>query len=374
MNREYVRAMKTCSGLEPIERACATATTPSELLATVSAEFRRQVPHDGAIWTAMDPETMLSTTPSRTDALDNALWKTFWDLESFEQDIGLFVDLARNGRPTAMRLELGERIGRSPRYREFMCPQGFGDELRGVFRSGSSAWGAVGLYRDRSRPAFTATDLEFVRATSGTIACALRSHARAAAPSVPRPAGPGLIVVDGTGAVTLANEDAVTWLRTLWPIGLPKSPAGVVSFNVFDLRDRQRGVPTPLYALVARARAVAGGREFAPAQLRLRDGRGRWLMLHASAVRGSVSSAAGVAVIMQAAKRSDIAPIVMDAYSLTLREREVIEAAARGSSTQEIASQLYMSPHTVRDHLKTVFEKVGVSSRAELVATLFGQH
>lgn len=365
--------MKTCSGLEPIERACATATTPSELLATVSAEFRRQVPHDGAIWTAMDPETMLSTTPSRTDALDHALWKTFWNLESFEQDVGLFVDLARSGRPTAMRLELGDRICRSPRYREFMRPQGFGDELRSVFRSGTSAWGAVGLYRDRSRPPFTAADLEFVRATCQPIACALRSQARVSTISFARLAGPGLIVVDETGDVTLANDDAVTWLRTLWPIGLPKS-AGAVSFNVFELRDRQRSVPTPLHALVARARAVASGREFAPAQLRLRDGRGRWLMLHASAVSGSVSPASGVAVLVQAARRSDIAPIVMDAYSLTLREREVIEAAARGGSTQEIANQLYMSPHTVRDHLKTVFEKVGVSSRAELVATLFGQH
>ncbi|HEX4867163.1 MAG TPA: LuxR C-terminal-related transcriptional regulator [Acidimicrobiales bacterium] len=44
------------------------------------------------------------------------------------------------------------------------------------------------------------------------------------------------------------------------------------------------------------------------------------------------------------------------------------------ASTAETAAALFLSPHTVRDHVKTVFEKVGVSSRNELVARLFGEH
>jgi DNA-binding CsgD family transcriptional regulator len=35
---------------------------------------------------------------------------------------------------------------------------------------------------------------------------------------------------------------------------------------------------------------------------------------------------------------------------------------------------LFVSPHTVRSHIKTVFGKVGVSSRGELVAKLFAEH
>ena len=49
-------------------------------------------------------------------------------------------------------------------------------------------------------------------------------------------------------------------------------------------------------------------------------------------------------------------------------------ALARGESTAEMAAGLFLSPHTVRDYLKAVFEKFGVSTRGELVARLFGEH
>jgi predicted transcriptional regulator len=42
--------------------------------------------------------------------------------------------------------------------------------------------------------------------------------------------------------------------------------------------------------------------------------------------------------------------------------------------TAEIADELFLSAHTVRDHVKAIFAKVGVSSRGELVARLFAEY
>jgi DNA-binding CsgD family transcriptional regulator len=43
-------------------------------------------------------------------------------------------------------------------------------------------------------------------------------------------------------------------------------------------------------------------------------------------------------------------------------------------SNAEVAGAMHISPHTVRDHLKAVFAKVGVATRGELVAKLFAEH
>src|SRR5262249_40629577 len=97
---------------------------------------------------------------------------------------------------------------------------------------------------------------------------------------------------------------------------------------------------------------------------------GTWLTAHASAVRGADQ----VALVIDQAKASEIMPIVVDAYALTPREVEVTKLVARGLSTPDVASTLFLSPHTIRDHLKAIYEKVGGSSRGELPSRLFSDH
>jgi DNA-binding NarL/FixJ family response regulator len=52
---------------------------------------------------------------------------------------------------------------------------------------------------------------------------------------------------------------------------------------------------------------------------------------------------------------------------LTTREIEVVRMVARGLRNKEIADQLSITEGTVKAHLRTIFEKVGVDSRAKLI-------
>jgi len=52
---------------------------------------------------------------------------------------------------------------------------------------------------------------------------------------------------------------------------------------------------------------------------------------------------------------------------LSARERQVIECMAGGMTNREIAQVLRLSPHTIKNYLSRIFDKVGASSRTELL-------
>jgi two-component system response regulator DesR len=52
---------------------------------------------------------------------------------------------------------------------------------------------------------------------------------------------------------------------------------------------------------------------------------------------------------------------------LTDRERDVLELVAHGATNREIAADLFLSPHTVKEHTSALYRKLGVRNRAEAV-------
>lgn len=356
--------------VDAVERVTARAADADELLEGVATEVGKVVPYDGAMWFGLDPGTLLAVAPARMERLDDGFCATFWFGEFHEQDANLIADLARDPSPAAtLRSATGDRPMRSARYRDFLQPQGYDDELRVVFRTGGRSWGHAALLREPGRPAFDEDDVAVLEAISPIVASAFRTHV---AQVIPKPGfthAPGLMLFDRHGAIISANDAASRWLAEIY--GTDASTDWFEILRGLESPDVEAAIP--IIPLIARAHAVAAGRDAREARLRLRDQSGRWLVLHASVLEG-VSNEGNVAIVVEPAKSGDLAPIIIEAYGLTPRERDVVRAIARGSSTPEIAAELFLSAHTVRDYIKSVFEKVGVSSRGELVAKLFAEH
>lgn len=68
-----------------------------------------------------------------------------------------------------------------------------------------------------------------------------------------------------------------------------------------------------------------------------------------------------------------VGPHVEVLADLSARQREVVLLVAEGLSVARVADRLGVSQHTVRNHLKAVFKKLGVHSQVELVARVSGR-
>lgn len=58
---------------------------------------------------------------------------------------------------------------------------------------------------------------------------------------------------------------------------------------------------------------------------------------------------------------------ITEKYNISRREREIMELLLRGKSNKEIESMLFISLNTVRNHIYSLYQKLGVKSRGQLV-------
>jgi DNA-binding CsgD family transcriptional regulator len=222
-------------------------------------------------------------------------------------------------------------------------PNGLESELRAALVDGGSCWGGLIFARGPGQPDFSAEETAFLSRLSGPLARGMRSSILTTAAHRERgPDAPGLIVIDAHGEVHALSESATGWLQEL-DEGAGELPAAVLS--------------------TAKAARGAGPGE-TPTRLRVRTAAGRWVVLHGSRMADASDQ---VTVIIALATPLDVVALLLGAYGLTAREREVADLVLRGQSTAQVSAALFIAPYTVQDHLKAIFEKVGVHSRKDLM-------
>lgn len=350
-------------GRTDVVSAAERAGSALDLFTRASARLRRLVPFDAAVWTSTDPETGLVTAPMLVENLGSGEGcGAYWESEFLEENILPFRDLTRAVVPAAaLRAATGGLPARSARFRRLLGAQGVDDELRAVLRIGDRPWGLVSLFRMRGSTEFAPDEVSLLAELSEPLAGRLRRFARPSEPDGEHGgSAPGLLLFDQHGAATSINEEARRYLARL--PGGPSVPSAL-------------GLSLPIWVVGAalQARAIAQGRDRGSARVRIRTLDGVWLTCRASCLTGPDGASGPVALVIEPAPPADLAGLVAQAYGLTPRELEVARLVAAGLPTAEIAAALFISPHTVRDHLKAVFGKTAVSSRGALVARLFAE-
>ncbi len=325
--------------------------------------LERVIGFDGGFLVTVDPATLLPTGVGFGDGAEPDLLPRLIEIELCEPDFNKFSTMVRQGRRAASLIDATQGdLGQSIRHRELCRPSGFDDELRVVCTDTTGTWGALTLARESGRPRFDESEVGFLASLAPLLANGFRRAAILGGATTGAQRATDVVVLGPDNSVVMATEGAERWLADLAASDKPGT----------DL-------PIAVLAVAARARRIVSGYQHGldrpserSAQARVRAAAGRWVTVRGSVLGDGPDSP--VAVVMEEVLAPELAPLIADAYGLTERERRVTELVAQGLSTNDVAQRLHLSTYTVQDHLKSVFDKTGTSSRGELVARLFFDH
>jgi DNA-binding CsgD family transcriptional regulator len=282
----------------------------------------------------------------------------FLDNEFGRDDVNKFAHLAAS-TDTVGSLDLATRGDRmaSARYREVLAPLGLGDEVRVALVVGGGCWGVLCLHREESLLGFDDAEIALLGRLAPYLADGLRRSLTLSSgmPNAPVVEGPGVVILGADLSVISINPQAEIWLADIadvdWPTHLAL-PMPIFAAAAQVAGDRQEGAPTPTAT-------------------RLRRGDGGWITVHASTLDGVAGRQ--IAVVLDAAGAVQVSSLVLAAHGLTPAQSRVAALVAQGRSTRAILDELHISSSTLQEHLRAVFDKLGIGSRRELVAALSGR-
>jgi len=344
---------------EQVARRCRDHDSEERPLRIALVEdLRRRVPFRAHVWALIDPETEVATAPVATvpdvlmAQLPGMVRRRYlttvnrWD----RMDVPVAsLYQATYGDP-----------GKSLLYREVLGPAGIGDIASIVFRDRFGIWAFLDLWRFDADAPFSDGELAILAEDVATITDALRRcQARSfeePSPMPPRP-GPAVLFLSPELEVRGQTPETDGYLRALLPPEVDRQPVPAGAYNVAAaLLAHEAGIHH--HSPIARVRLVGG----------------LWLTFRAARV-GSDRPAAerDIAVSIELTSLAERRMLYARSHGLTARETEVLEKLAVGADTRTVAHELYLSEHTVQDHLKSIFAKTNTRNRRTLLTRIAGQ-
>ncbi|TDW22142.1 GAF domain-containing protein [Kribbella kalugense] len=339
--------------LEVLIRRCYAGLDADQLRSEVLARLRGVLTVDAAFFATVDPATVLFTSAMADEPL-GAVTEQFLANEFGQADVNKFAVLAGGRDPVRSlgQATKGEWTN-SPRYAEVMRPLGLGDELRAALMANGRCWGVLCLHRENAEAGFADHEVQLVRRLAPHLGEGLRLGLRGSAvgaagagqvsamdaDGVPR-IGPGVVVLDRLLRRHSVTAEAEHWMSEL---------------------GAEEELPVAVRAVAARMRM--GG---VTARVKVRARGGEWLELQASRLGDDGQTV----VVIEPATPAQLGSLLLDLHGLTPAQQRVTELLLRGYSTRQIVERLCLSPHTVQEHVRASFDKVGVGSRRELVSAL----
>jgi DNA-binding CsgD family transcriptional regulator len=342
--------------LDKLERLSAQPRSLVSLWDDATVVLKEVVPHyTWPCYFTLDPASLLIT--SHYNPFLPELPRESLAMEYYEDDVNRMSDVARSdsGVSTIHDATGGDPSG-SPRWRANMAMGGDQELVAALRTRAGGVWGAVSLYREPDQPLFDNAEKRFMRQAATHLAEGARRALLFGEATDPEgPQAPGLLVLTADWKVESSTPGTEQWLAELPDSDGNRMPTAVLTVAGQALRSAEQG---DRRGEVAMARVLSRS--------------GRWVVLHGAALLSGGDRR--VAVIVEPAHPARITSLLMSAYELTERERDVTRLVLQGASTGDIATELFVSPNTVQQHLKSVFDKTGVRSRRDLVGKVFFTH
>jgi DNA-binding CsgD family transcriptional regulator len=335
---------------ERLERLSESALDCESIQREAIADLQHVIGFDRWCWPFADPETLLPLSGVAEHDYGPRLPRAL-ELEYSDDHFASKQVLARRANlALSLSAETGGDLAVSSRWDEVMRPVGIGDIATVACRDALGCWGWIEAYRDGTDRRFEAGDLELLANVGPSLGSALRRRFMVPSESdALEPGPPGVIVLNPDLSLLSWTAAARAWID-----GLPGARLfaawGMLPAVVYPAATLSRSRDT-LTAAHALERAVDG----------------RWVIIDAAPLEGDADGK--IAVTLRGAAPTETFDLFCRAYAFTQRERDVVAALVAGLDTRAVSERLFISHYTVQDHLKTVFRKIRIHSRRELLAT-----